>query len=494
MRNELLVRPGAYYDSVTLMQVSHAISKEPGVRAALVAMGTELNLDMAVQMGFDRPDAGPGDLVVALQADDDHALAAALAAVDRELAASSAPAAPSSGEPPARTVRAAASRSGALLALVSVPGAYAFCEAMEALEAGLSVMVFSDNVTVGEEVALKDAAAARSLLVMGPDCGTAIVAGAALGFANVVQRGPVGMVAASGTGAQQMSCLLDTAGVGISHLLGVGGRDLSAEIGGRSALTALAALAADPATEVIAVVSKPAAPDVSRHIAKVAAECGKPVVMAVLRPGGDDLTTATEQVLSLLGHAAPSWPAWGVHDVPEPLPGSLRGLFSGGTLCDEAMMIASAALGEVRSNIPLRPEWRLTGLRARGHTMIDFGDDALTVGRPHPMIDSTLRLAELAAAAEDPETSVLIMDVVLGYGANADPAGELAPAISDARDRAHRAGRQCEVVVSLCGTNGDPQSLQRQADRLVAGGAQVFCSNAAAARHAVHLLGAEVSQ
>lgn len=491
MRAHVEVRPGAYHDSVTLMQVSQAVGREPGVEAALVAMGTTLNLDLAEGMGFPRPQAGPSDLIVALRTADQHVCDHALAVMEQALSVSDR-SGPASVDLSPRTVRTAAARGGSTVALISVPGPHAFIEAMEALEAGLHTMIFSDNVPVAEEIALKDAAVPRGLLVMGPDCGTAIVGGVAFGFANVVRRGSVGIVAASGTGAQQVCCLLDIAGVGVSHVLGVGGRDLLSEVGGRSTVQALQALDADPATEVIVVVSKPAGPDTASRLAEVVAGCGKPVVMAVLGASGNDFTAATEEVLGLVGAPVPIWPTWGVRPPTDAVVGArLRGLFAGGTLCDEAMVIASEALGEIRSNIPLRPEWQARHDATDGHVMTDFGDDAMTAGRPHPMIDPGLRLDRLSAEAASPSTGVVLVDVVLGYGAHQDPASDLASAIATARHRSMTDGRSLEVVASICGTAADPQSLHRQAEMLAQAGAQVFLSNAAAARHAVKLVTGE---
>jgi FdrA protein len=369
-----------------------------------------------------------------------------------------------------------------------VPGPHAFTEAMAALRAGLSVMVFSDNVPVEAEVRLKDEAAERGLLVMGPDCGTAVVGGAGLGFANAVRPGPVGVVAASGTGAQQLMCLLDGAGVGVSHCLGVGGRDLSGDVRGRSTRAALTLLAEDPATELIVLISKPPDGAVASEITAFADSLGKPVHLAFLGPGRTDITQVAAKVVGAAGgswSAPRSWPPPAARTGPYP---TLRGLFAGGTLCDEAMVIASDALGPVRSNIPLQAEWALgPDLRSDGHLMIDFGDDALTQGRPHPMIDQRTRLDRLSEEAGSP--GVLLLDVVLGHGAHPDPASELAPAIADALSGAAGAGRDLAVVVSLCGTADDPQGVDRQAAALQAAGASVHLSNADAARTAVDLVG-----
>jgi FdrA protein len=475
----LELRRGAYRDSVRLMQISQAIRAVPGVSGALVAMATELNLELAAGMGFPPPEgATPNDMIVAVTASCGEALAEALRRLDGELA--SAPSASTvdgvgTGAVPPRTVGSAVHRSGAGLVLVSTPGRYAFLDAMDALDAGASVLLFSDNVPVHQEVRLKEVAAERGLLVMGPDCGTAVIGGVGLGFANVVRPGPVGLVAASGTGAQQVMVLLDAAGVGVSHCLGVGGRDLSSAVAGRSTLAALDALAADEATELIVVISKPPAPEVADRVRAHAAGLATPVVFALLGTGEPDLTAATGTVLRTLGEPVPApWPRWSP-DRPAPARGgSLRGLFAGGTLCAEATILARDALG---------PD-----LSAGGHTMVDFGDDRLTAGRPHPMIDGSLRIEALARTVTDPDCAVVLLDVVLGHAADPDPAAALAPAVAAARD----AG--IVAVVSLIGAAGDPQGTPRQAATLAAAGAAVFVSNAEATRYALAALEQPVSR
>jgi FdrA protein len=367
------------------------------------------------------------------------------------------------------------------VALVSTPGRYAFVEAMDALDAGLSVMVFSDNVPVEQEIALKRVAAERGLLVMGPDCGTAVIGGIGLGFANVVRPGPVGLVAASGTGAQQlMSLLAVPGGVGISHCLGVGGRDLSAAVGGVSTHAALDALDADPGTELIVVLGKPPAPSVAEAVRAHAQRLPTPVIVAPLGAGRPDLTAVAGDVLSQLDRPVPTWPAFpGKSSVDGP--GVVCGLFSGGTLCVEAQAVATDTLGAVYSNVPLRPEWTLSlGTGDDAHTMIDLGADEYTLGRPHPMIDLGPRLALVAEAAQRASTRVLLLDVVLGHGAHPDPAAELAPAIASCLSRAS----PLTVVVSLVGTPDDPQGISRQAAALTDAGAWCYLSNAAASRHA----------
>jgi FdrA protein len=496
MTTHVELRRGAYHDSVSLMQVSRAVAATRGVGAAQVAMATELNVDVLRGMGFDVPaEAGPNDLVVAIRADEDGGVDAGLAAVTDALAALRHTGDSGGGgdeEVAPRTLGSAAARSGATLAVVSVPGQHAVTETFDAIASGLSVMLFSDNVSVDDEVRLKDAAAEADVLVMGPDCGTAHIGGVALGFANVVRPGSVGLVAASGTGAQQVMCLLDAAGVGLSHCLGVGGRDLTAAVGGRSTRQALRALADDPATETVLVVSKPPDDAVLGEVEAYAAALRLPVHWAVLGPGRPDLTEAVESFLATQGHPVPTLPV--TLATPED-PGlargpALRGLFCGGTLADEAMTVAQTTLGGIRSNIAHSPDLALgPDLTDPGHVVIDFGDDGLTRGRAHPMIDPTLRTERIAKEAADPTCGVLLLDLVLGHGAHPAPAGELAEAVRAARDLAHADRRALPVVVSLTGTEADPQGRARCAELLADAGASVFLSNAAATRHAVDLLG-----
>jgi len=477
MNSWVEVQSGRYRDSVTLLRVSRELAGREGITAAMVAMATEPNLDLLRRRGFAVPEgAGPDDLVVAIRGADEASVREARRVLEGLLADDPAPAARHAPQDdPPRTTGAAArllAEPAGGLALVSVPGRYAFIEAMDALNAGLNVMVCSGDVPLHQEVALKEAAGRRGLIVMGPGCGTAVIGGAGLGFANAVRPGPVSIVAASGTGAQQVMCLLDAAGVGVRHVLGVGGRDLSAEVSGRSTLAALAALDEDPATELIAVVAGPPAPRVADLVHSAARRLDTPVHFAMLAEDSPDLTAATERLLSALGRRVPRWPCWPAARPAGPVaPGALRGLFTGGALRAEAALIARRMLG---------PD-----LACGGHRLIDLGADACARGRAHPMIDPAPRLEHLAAAAADPSCRVVLLDVLLGQGADPDPAALLAPAIEAAL-----AGRDdLRVVVSLCGTPADPQGLGRQAAALQRAGADVFASNAAAARHAAALAG-----
>ena len=306
MTERVLVRRGAYHDSVTLMLVSRAAGREDGAEAVAVGMATPLNLELLADQGFTVGDAGPNDLVIAVRARDEAAVEAAVAAVDRELAAKGDAPASAAGRPPVRSLRSAA--RAASLAFLSIPGEHVAHEAAAALEAGMHVFCFSDGVNVEVEAALKRRAVERGLLFMGADCGTAIIDGVALGFANAVERGPVGIVGASGTGIQEVCCLLDAAGVGISHAIGVGGRDLHADVGGLMMRRGLELLADDEDTRVIVAISKPPDPAVAAAIERAAATTGKPVILAFLG-GTQTLEAAARRAAELVGGALPAFDA-----------------------------------------------------------------------------------------------------------------------------------------------------------------------------------------
>jgi FdrA protein len=465
MTDHIEIRKRTYHDSVRLMRASSAVQAVGGVESALIAMATNLNTALLSDLGFDVPgEATPDDMVIAVRAHDESAVEAALAALEAALRAPPAETGGAMDPPPPRLVSRAAERADLDLALISVPGEHAYVEAADALQAGLHVMIFSDNVSIRDEIDLKRRAAAAGLLVMGPDCGTAIVGGVGLGFANAVTPGPVGIAGASGTGIQQACCLLDEAGAGVRHALGTGSRDLSSDVGGASTLQALAALDRDPGTEVILIVSKPPAPEVAAAVRAAAAAASTPTVFSLI--GEETLEAGVAATLRTLGIEPLEATSWPVDTTPRP--GSPIGLFSGGTLRDEARMVLRTELGAA----------------ADGFEMLDLGDDRYTRGRPHPMIDQRIRLEHIAASAANRGLGILLLDVVLGYGSHPDPASELGPPIADA------VGAGMAVVVSLCGTPSDPQGRDRQARTLQDAGASVFSSNAAAARAAARLVGA----
>jgi succinyl-CoA synthetase alpha subunit len=502
MRRAVRIVPGAYRDSVTLMQLSAEVAALPGIARASLVMATPANLALLAAAGLIEraPEAAPNDLLIALQGRDAKVLEAALAHAERSLVSRQERAAsPGEAEAPAPRTLAQALECApqANLALVSVPGEYAAAEARKALRLGLNAMIFSDNVPIAEEAALKREAAARGLLVLGPDCGTAIVDGLRLGFANHVRRGRIGCIGASGTGLQEVTCLVDRLGEGVSQAIGVGGRDLHQAVGGVATLESLARLAADRDTGVIVLVSKPPAAAVGARVLERAARCGKPVVACFLGMPAAKRTGARVHLVATLEEAgraavalargrrpraAAAPPRLRLPRVAAPRR-YVRGLFTGGTFCYEAAHLLGEALGTVWSNAPADPARELVDpWRSRGHCVVDLGDDVFTRGRPHPMIDPRLRNERLLAEASDPRVAVLLFDMVLGAGAHPDPAGALIPALRAARKAAGRRGGGIALVGSVCGTERDPQGRAKQVKRLRQAGVVVADSNAQAAR------------
>ncbi len=478
------VRPGAYADSIVLMQLQGALAKLPGVLDAGVVMGTPANLDLLAANGLladELAGVRPDDLVLVVRAESAAAAAAALAEADGLMER---PGATAGDEfRPHSLASAAKLMPEAGWVLVSVPGRYAAAVAREALALDRHVFLYSDNVSLEDERALKQTAGAEGLLVLGPDCGTAAVGGVGLGFANRTRRGGIGLVGASGTGLQAVAARIHAAGGGVSHAIGTGGRDLAAEIGGVTARQGLDLLARDPETAAIVLVSKPPAPAVATRVLAAARAAGKPVVVCFLgqppparRLGSlwfaAGLTEAADLAMERAQERALEASAEGDGGVAAAGGrGALRGLFAGGTLAYEALRTLSAVVSPLASNVSFPGVEPLPDpSRSRGHTVLDLGADAFTVGRPHPMIDQDLRLRRLRREAADPETGLIVLDVVLGEGAHADPAAELGPAISGAL-----AGRDdLEIAALVVGTDEDPQDLAAQRERLEAAGARVF--------------------
>ncbi len=454
----------SYVDSVLQMAGTRAMRAEPGVDWAAAAMGTPANVETLRAEGFTDEvlsAVGANDLVLAVRADDAPTVEKALQAGDAALFAARPPS-DDSGPGPARTLHGALARQpDSTVAVVSVPGDYAPLETHKALTAGLDVLLFSDNVSLEQEIELKDRAIGLGRLVMGPGAGTAMLGGVGLGFANVVKPGRVGVVAAAGTGAQEAMSLLDRWGAGVSAVVGLGGRDLSEAVGGRMAKQAIAALRADDDTDVILLVSKPPAPSVAREV--VAAAGDTPLVAALIGlPGSPTLESGVLATLDLLGLPRPDLVGDLEQQVRDAMPlvaderRAVRGLYSGGTLCYEAQVVLSELLGPVYSNAPLDPDLR-PPYPAGAHVCLDLGEEEYTAGRPHPMIDPEARISLLRSQRDDPAVAVVLLDVVLGYGSHPDPGGALAPVCAEVmRDGGPR------VVAYCLGTDQDPQDLAAQ--------------------------------
>jgi succinyl-CoA synthetase alpha subunit len=512
-----------YFDSVFLMQVARRIAGEPGVHDASALLATDANKKVLAELGYGKGEreadfaaAGPNDLVLALEGEEAavRAVAADPEAWLKRPAESSAGGKGAAPEP--RSIReAVALRPDSSVAVISVPGRYAAREARAALDQGLNVFLFSSGVPVEDELSLKTAARDRGLIVMGPDCGTAFLCGAGIGFANAVRRGPIGIVASSGTGMQELSSLVHRAGSGISHAIGTGSRDLSDAIGGISTLTAIDALDADPGTKVIVILSKPPGERATGKLMERLTRCRKPVVLCLLgaatmpaAAGAVRLASFIDDTVDLalgeIGLPGSAKARQSAEDLRGPAaaevammrPGQrhVRGLFAGGTFCYQAQAVFRNAGLVVHSNSPLHG---MKGLPDPGVSLessfVDMGAEVFVEGRPHPMIDATMRRKRLEEEGEDPSVALILLDFILGAISSRDPVGDLGPAIRAVRESARRRGGHLCIVGSVCGTAEDEQGLEAQTAALADAGVLVFPSNAQAAafcREAALLLAA----
>lgn len=511
MTTQNRVYPGLYKDSVALMAITSTLTGREGIETASVVMATDANRENLRRVGLsDDESASPNDLLVAVKGTSE-ACEQALQEADRLLEGQSTDRAISTAQAavPA-TIRAAVRDDAeANLALISVPGQYAGAETLKALGAGLDVMIFSDNVPEAQEIEVKRYARDHGLLVMGPDCGTAIVNGTPLGFANVVRRGSIGVVGASGTGMQEITCRIHQLGEGVSQALGTGGHDLSLEVGGISTMQALRSLDEDAATDVIVLVSKPPAEQVARDVLSLAREFSTPVVVMFV---GGSVETAHEANLfwaSTLADSAEIAVAISRGDtakpaeVSNPVPDALakvrrqrassqryvRGVFSGGTFAYETQVICQQRGIYARSNTPIAGNVELEDVwSSHEHTIVDMGDDGFTRGRPHPMIDPSQRDERVAAELGDPQTAVLVLDVVLGYGASENPVNGLLGVLEQGRRLAEQEGRFVAVIAHVCGTDDDPQDRSAVIRDLQEAGVLVADNNAEAAHWAASLV------
>lgn len=481
------IRRGAYFDSVVLMQLQRSLAQLPGVQDAGVVMATPANRDLLAESDLltaEAQDAGADDLLIAVRASHEAQARDALAQVDALLKARRSRAAKEFR--PRSLASAVKTLPQAAWVLISVPGRYAAGVARDALHLDRHVFLYSDNVSVEDELSLKKLAREKGLLMMGPDCGTAIVNGVGLGFANRTRRGAIGLVAASGTGLQAVASHVQGLGAGISQALGTGGRDLSPQVRGATTLQALDLLGRDPQTAVIVLISKPPAAGVATRILQRARALPKPVVVYFMgqpvtaRAAGNlhfalNLQDAAALAVDLsrgdLAEEESTAPFSHLGDA------YVRGLFSGGTLAYELMLGLQNALSPLYSNVPLHDAQRLQDpLRSRAHTILDLGADEFTQGRLHPMLDNTLRLRRLQQEAADSDVGLILLDVVLGEGSHPDPAAELAPAVAAAI-----AQHGVEVAVLVVGTEDDPQDLTQQRAQFREAGAQVYESATALA-------------
>jgi FdrA protein len=507
-----VIKHNAYFDSVTLMLFSSKLGGIEGVQEAAVMMGTDHNIELMKSSGILSEELASkvtaNDLVIGIKAVSQEVVDLAIKTLEEQFE-NKTKTSEGTGAIRVKTVDAAVKKMDGLnFAIVSLPGRFAAAETMKCLKNGMHVLLFSDNITIDEENQLKDYAVKNSLLMMGPDCGTAIINGVALGFANVVRKGNIGLVAASGTGLQELTVIIDKLGGGISQALGTGGRDLKKDIGGKMMLLALDALANDPETQVIGIVSKPPAKEVMVKILDKVNQISKPVVACFL--GGDPSlvegtdTIATEtieeaayQLVKLskgdltvnLQHYSEEELNRLVEKEVSKFQGQkyLRGLYTGGTLAYEGMLILDAKVGGIYSNIAMNKDFSLKDVEvSKENSVLDMGDDYFTDGMPHPMIEPKLRSERIKKEASDPETAVILVDCVLGYGSHDDPAGAVATAVTQAK--ALQGDRHVTYIASVCGTERDPQVLSNQVEKLKNAGIIVLPTNAQAAQLAARIL------
>ena len=505
------IRKEIYRDSITMLRISNELARLPGVNQAAAVMATQLNKKLLKDIGFSGPEidaARVDDMVVAIDASGDEDLNLALGKLDELLSSKTQL---SLQRAMSKTLDEGLSHlPDANMVVISIPGQFAKREAMNALNNGLNVFLFSSNVSLEDELELKKVAASRDLLLMGPECGTSIINNTVLGFGNALASGPAGIVSASGTGLQQVSTLLDSAGVGISQAIGIGGNDLNDRVGGLMMIKSIHLLDQDPQTKFIILISKPPSEATAMKVLEEAYNCTKPVIVNFLgskaQIAGKNCVAAVtlEETARLACREARAKLPAELENPDKTLeeqiinnefqkfaPGQkyIRGLYSGGTLCYEAQVVMMPLLGEIHSNAPLVRSMRIEAdaLDSTGNVCIDMGAEEFVVGRAHPMMDFMLRRLRILQEAKDPSVAVLLLDVILGYGSNPDPASELASAVIEAKKIASSEGRYLSVVASVVGTKGDFQGLEAQKKILGDAGVIMMPSNASAARAAARI-------
>jgi len=499
-----------YNDSIVLMQYSLELEMMPGIKKAAIMMGTPSVLQTlreSLLLVEDEKDISYDDIVIAVEAETKVDADAAIQAIEKKLLSNEAGKGSTDshfGDLEENDVMLWREvPEDAKVALISVPGQYAAAEAWRALKKNRHVMLFSNNVSLEDEIALKKTAKDKGLLVMGPDCGTAIINGVPLGFANNVRRGDIGIVAAAGSGLQALTCQIDRLGYGISHAIGTGGRDLKGLVKGITTKMGLNLLEEDSNTKVIALLSKPPDPIIAEEILSLVRNLSKPVVVCLLggkaRESIDErvyFATTIDEMAEKAVNLSRGIPVkekeykQKIGTTPTNLTKSLRGFYSGGTLAYEAYLILQKELGEVYSNIPLNSEYlcELNDLQKNQHIVLDLGTEEFTTGRPHPMIDGRWRADLINRTDQNPDVGVILFDLILGLGADPDPASSISESISNAVRTAKKAGRTLTFIAAIIGTDKDPQNFEKQKRILDDAGVLIAETNAKAALLAVRTL------
>ena len=499
----------AYYDSVTLMSTTVSIKKALKLKDLVMFMGTDMNKDMMDSVGLYHKkfnDATPNDLLIGVDMNEaiDGWVDQVLDKLNNKDMKSQ-----DDTKTTYKTISQAKQAKDSNIAIISVPGIYAANEAYKALENNMHVMLFSDNVSVKDEIGLKDLAIKKDLLLMGPDCGTAIINGKGLCFANQVNRGSIGLVAASGTGLQEVTVIIDRFGGGISQAIGVGGRDLSEAVGGKMMLKSIDALSEDDETKVIVLISKPPHQTVLDKILSKIKSVNKPVVVCLLDAVVDEtlkdvhfvstLTEAAQKALALSDIKTPNLMA--IDEETKRLidkecalknksQNKIKGLFCGGTLTAETLSVLRVKVGNITSNVAKKKEEKMYDpMISSGHNLVDLGDDVFTQGKPHPMIEPMIRLDRIIEEAKNPETSVILLDFELGLGSHEDPVGVTIETIDEAINIAKKDQRHLSFVAYVCGTDKDQQNLEKSEALLKAHDVIIAKTNAHAALIAAEIVG-----
>lgn len=502
-----IIKKNSYQDSINLMLLTNEVSTIEGVNKVQVMMATPSNKDLFKTAGLHTEEleaAESSDMAIVVDTDDEDKVNEVNEKTEQYLNDQSISSAAESFKTVRTWNKALETLPNANVAMISVPGEYAAEEGEKALDNDLHVFMFSDNVPLEDEARLKQKANEKGLLFMGPDCGTGILDGVPMAFANSVKKGRIGIVGASGTGIQEVSAIIDRLGEGVSHAIGTGGRDLNDKIDAITMMDGIKALENHAQTDVIAIISKPPAKEVRDQVVELLHSVSKPVVAIFLgeKPTKHEGNVYHAYTLAETAHIAVDL-ARGNEIQNDGYVGDykfenttlkenqkgIHGLYSGGTLASEAAVLLSDALG-LGSEITNEEGYVF---RKDGHVVVDLGDDQYTQGKPHPMIDPETRAKFITEAAKNEETAAIVLDFVLGYGSHNDMASALLPAITDGIEHAKSEGRELYVVASVCGTNSDPQDYQGHITRLKDAGVIVKDNNDEAVRTALDIIGLAVN-
>lgn len=491
---------GRYLDSLETLFATSVLVDQAGVANGYVGVGSKAFKEEAAAAGLTAPaleEATANDFVIVAECTDAAAFEAAVAAVYAGFEAQSSA---EVEESYISTKAAVKKHPEANLCSIAVPGEYALSEVKKALNAGLHCVVFSNNVPLEDEHEMKLLAREKGLLCMGPDCGVANINGAALVLSSINNRGPFGICGASGTGIQHVAAIMHEAGSGVSQTIGTGGNDLKDKVGGIMMLMGIDALEVDPETKYIALISRKPGETVFPKILERVSRCKKPVVALFMGAEREPVEAAGAiyasslddcalKCLQLIGVEYPlateaELAEIAAREVKKLAPEQkyVRGAFSGGTYMDEATHAMISRVGRINSNCPIQPEWQLAdSYTSVENTIIDYGEEEFTLGRPHPAIDPGVRQPAILREAADPEVAVILLDFILTPPGHMDPTGYALGDIKLAQEMAGAEGRHLIFIASVLGTTADLQDKHKQEQQLREAGVIVCQTNYRAA-------------